>query len=133
MAQKGRGGKPKHVPQRTCIACRQVAGKRALLRLVKTEQGVVVDATGKLPGRGAYLHPYQNCWQAVLRGGRLEQALRTRLSEENRQSLLAYMATLPESEAKDSEAKDNGEDAPSTTPVESDTVESNAVSQTEQV
>lgn len=101
MAAKGRGMKPKHVPQRTCISCRQVAGKRALLRLVRTEAGVQVDATGKLPGRGAYLHPYQDCWQAVLRGGRIEQALRTRLSEENRQALLAYMATLPESEAVD--------------------------------
>lgn len=99
MAQKGRGTKPKHVPQRTCIACRQVAGKRALLRLVRTEQGVEVDTTGKLSGRGAYLHPYQDCWQTVLRGGRIEQALRTRMTEENRQALLAYMATLPESEA----------------------------------
>jgi predicted RNA-binding protein YlxR (DUF448 family) len=101
MTQKGRGTKPKHVPQRTCIACRKVAGKRSLLRLVRSEQGVEVDASGKLPGRGAYLHPYQSCWQAVLRGGRLEQALRTRMSEENRQALLAYMATLPESEEAD--------------------------------
>ena len=101
MVQKGRGPKPKHVPQRTCIACRQVGGKRSLLRLVRTEQGVQVDTTGKLPGRGAYLHPYQSCWQAVLRGGRIEQALRVRLSEENRQALLDYMAMLPESEAAD--------------------------------
>jgi uncharacterized protein len=101
MAQKGHGAKPKHVPQRTCIACRQVAGKRNLLRLVRTEQGVQVDVTGKLAGRGAYLHPYQNCWQAVLRGGRIEQALRTRLNDENRQALLAFMATLPESEDAD--------------------------------
>lgn len=101
MAQKGSGAKPKHVPQRTCIACRQVAGKRALLRLVRTEEGVVVDPTGKLSGRGAYLHPYQTCWQAVLRGGRIEQALRTRLSDENRKALVAYMKTLPESEAAD--------------------------------
>jgi predicted RNA-binding protein YlxR (DUF448 family) len=78
-----------------------VAGKRNLLRLVRTEQGVQIDATGKLAGRGAYLHPYQNCWQAVLRGGRIEQALRTRLSDENRQALLAFMATLPESEDAD--------------------------------
>lgn len=102
MAQKARGGmKPKHVPQRTCIACRQTAGKRALLRLVRTEQGVEIDPTGKKAGRGAYLHPYQVCWRAVLRGGRIDQALRTRMSEENRQTLLAFMATLPESEAED--------------------------------
>src|SRR5690554_2278978 len=105
MAQKNRGLKPKHVPQRTCIACRQVAGKRKLLRLVRTENGVAIDATGKLAGRGAYLHPYQSCWQAVLRGGRIEQALRTRLNEENRQMLLAFMATLPESETSDMEER----------------------------
>ena len=108
MAQKGRGAKPKHVPQRTCIACRQIAGKRALLRLVRTEEGVVIDPSGKLPGRGAYLHPYQTCWQAVLRGGRIEQALRIRLNEENRQALLAFMATLPESEATDTEVTEVG-------------------------
>ncbi len=101
MAQKSRGPKPKHIPQRTCIACRQVVGKRSLLRIVRTESGIVVDPSGKVAGRGAYLHPYQACWRAALRGNRLEQALRTRLSEENRQALLAYMATLPESEATD--------------------------------
>ncbi len=95
MARAPKGPKPKHVPQRTCIACRGVAGKRSLLRLVRTPDGVVVDPTGKLPGRGAYLHPDRRCWQAVLRGNRLEQALRTNLSDANRQALLAFMATLP--------------------------------------
>ena len=101
MAQKSRGPKPKHIPQRTCVACRQVAGKRSLLRVVRTEAGIVVDPTGKLAGRGAYLHPYQECWRAALHSNRLEQALRTRLSEENRQALLTYMATLPEAETSD--------------------------------
>jgi predicted RNA-binding protein YlxR (DUF448 family) len=101
MTQKSRGPKPKHIPQRTCIACRQVAGKRSLLRVVRTEAGIVVDPTGKLAGRGAYLHPDQECWRAALRGNRLEQALRTRLNEENRQALLAFMTTLPASEATD--------------------------------
>ncbi|RIK56419.1 MAG: DUF448 domain-containing protein [Chloroflexi bacterium] len=102
--QKPRGPRPKHVPQRTCIACRGVEGKRSLVRLVRAETGIEVDPTGKKAGRGAYLHPYQTCWRAVLRGNRLEQALRTRLSDENRQALVAYMATLPESEAADPEA-----------------------------
>lgn len=100
MAQKARGPKPKHIPQRTCIACRQVAGKRSLVRVVRTPEGVVVDVTGKLPGRGAYLHPYQECWHAILRGGRLEQALRTRMSAEERAQLEAFMATLPATAAE---------------------------------
>jgi uncharacterized protein len=106
MAQKQQH-KPKHVPQRTCIACRQVEGKRSLLRLVRTEKGVEVDATGKKPGRGAYLHPYQLCWRALLQGNRLDQALRTRLSGEDKQRLLAYMATLPESEADEATKSDS--------------------------
>lgn len=95
MTRPSKGPKPKHVPQRTCIACRQVAGKRSLLRLVRTDDGVMVDPSGKLAGRGAYLHRDRHCWQAVLQGNRLEQALRTHLSVANRQALVAYMATLP--------------------------------------
>jgi uncharacterized protein len=87
--------RPKHVPQRTCIACRRVAGKRALLRIVRTPQGVEIDPTGKKAGRGAYLHPNQHCWQAVLNGNRLGQALRTTLSPTEKAALLDYMTTLP--------------------------------------
>lgn len=93
--------KPKHVPQRTCIACRQVAGKRALIRIVRTEQGVEIDTTGKKAGRGAYLHPNQRCWQAILQGNRLAQALRTALQPGEREHLLAFMATLPTSDESD--------------------------------
>ena len=58
MTKQSRGPRPKHVPQRTCIACRKVAGKRGLVRLVRTAEGnVEVDPSGKQAGRGAYLHP----------------------------------------------------------------------------
>ena len=87
--------KPKHVPQRTCIACRQVAGKRSLIRIVRTGQGVEIDPTGKKAGRGAYLHPNQQCWQAILTGNRLGQALRTTISPDNRRTLQTFVATLP--------------------------------------
>ena len=98
MARKIRGPRQKHVPQRTCIACRQVEGKRGLIRLVRTEVGVEIDPTGKRAGRGAYLHPYQKCWEIVLRGNRIDQALRTSLSNENREALLMFVTGLPESE-----------------------------------
>jgi predicted RNA-binding protein YlxR (DUF448 family) len=90
--------RPRHVPQRTCVACRRVEGKRSLVRLVRTEAGVVVDPGGKLAGRGMYLHQNRQCWQAALKGGRIEQALRTKLSAENRRALADYVQTLPESE-----------------------------------
>jgi len=99
-----KGPKPKHVPQRTCVACRKVAGKRSLIRIVRSEAGVAVDPSSKRAGRGAYLHPNQHCWAAILAGNRLGQALRTSLSTQNRSELLAFMATLPVAEETEAEA-----------------------------
>lgn len=90
--------KPKHVPQRICIACRTVAGKRGLVRLVRVDGRVEVDPTGKRAGRGAYLHPNRTCWQTVIDSNRIEQALRTKLTAANRQELVNYMQDLPETE-----------------------------------
>lgn len=94
MAPEKKGGR-RHVPHRTCVGCRQVLAKRAMVRIVRTEDGVHLDPTGKANGRGAYLHESRSCWQAGLRGG-LEHALRTRLSEEDRATLVQHMNSLPD-------------------------------------
>ncbi len=99
MARKSQPQRGKHIPQRTCIACRQVAGKRGLIRIVRTAEGVVVDATGKVSGRGAYLHPTRSCWAQVMETRRLDQALRTKISPEDRQKLAEFMASLPDDDA----------------------------------
>lgn len=85
----------KHVPQRTCVACRQTAGKRALIRLVRVGDSVEVDPTGKRAGRGMYLHATRDCWTNALQGGRIGQALKMRLTPEDRDALLHYMESLP--------------------------------------
>lgn len=90
MTKAALGGRVKHTPIRTCIGCRQAEGKRTFVRIVRTPQGVVVDPTGKLAGRGAYVHRSPACWEAALKGNRLEQALRTKLTPEERTSLAAY-------------------------------------------
>jgi predicted RNA-binding protein YlxR (DUF448 family) len=95
MARQPQPAHAKHLPQRTCIACRQVAGKRSFVRIVRTAAGVEIDPTGKKSGRGAYLHPTQQCWQTLLAGNRLSQALRTPISAEEKAKLIAYMETLP--------------------------------------
>lgn len=65
MAKK-QGLRRKHVPQRTCIACRQKTDKRRLTRIVRTEdKDVVVDKTGKQNGRGAYVCDNLACWQKI--------------------------------------------------------------------
>lgn len=94
---KPKGPRPKHVPVRTCIVCRQERGKRELVRVVRTPSaGVQVDPTGKLAGRGAYLCRTRACWDAALQGQRLAGALKTTLGNEELAALRAFAATLPE-------------------------------------
>lgn len=68
--------KARHVPQRTCVGCGEVEGKRQLLRIVRTpEGGVALDLTGKRNGRGAYVHREGACFERAV-SGRLWKALR---------------------------------------------------------
>lgn len=79
----------KYIPQRTCVACRRVEGKRDLVRLVRTAAGIVeIDATGKKSGRGAYLCRASQCWEAAIKGGRLEHSLKVTLTQSNRNELI---------------------------------------------
>jgi len=74
----------KHVPTRTCIICRQKTSKRALTRLVRTEQGLQIDPTGKMNGRGAYLCDSAACWERAAAGDALSRALKTALTDDDR-------------------------------------------------
>ena len=83
----------KHIPQRMCIGCRQSKPKRELVRLVRTLDGeLVVDETGKQNGRGAYLCPDKACWEAVLRGGQIANALKIEIGERERRILQEFAA-----------------------------------------
>ena len=88
--------KPRHVPERTCIACKQVRPKRELLRIVRTPDGhVLLDPSGKKSGRGAYLCARRSCWDLALKKGRLEHEFELTLPDEDRAALEAYAETLP--------------------------------------
>ena len=65
-------------PQRTCIGCREVAGKRDLVRIVRApEGGLAIESRGeRLAGRGAYLHGDRACWERALQGATIGKALR---------------------------------------------------------
>jgi len=92
--------KKKHIPQRTCIACRSVKSKRELIRIVRTpDQTVAVDETGKAQGRGAYLCKNPACWHKGLRQGIISRALKMTVSAEDIERLKAYAQNLPASSA----------------------------------
>ena len=85
----------KHIPLRTCVACREVKNKREMVRLVNSAKGgVQVDISGRQPGRGAYLCRVLKCWQNGLAGNYLEHTLRTKITQENREHLAEYGKTL---------------------------------------
>jgi predicted RNA-binding protein YlxR (DUF448 family) len=74
----------KPVPQRTCLACRQVKAKREMLRIVKTPEGKMeLDVSGKKEGRGAYVCRDCACWEKVKINRQLERALKTNISSED--------------------------------------------------
>lgn len=92
--RRRRGPRPRHVPQRTCVACREVDAKREYIRLVRTPAGEVeVDPTGKANGRGAYLHKTRRCWSRALESGALARALKVELEDEDRERLWTYART----------------------------------------
>ena len=62
---------------RTCVSCRASGQKSDLIRVVRKPDGeVVVDVTGKMPGRGAYLCGSKECTEAALKFNKLGRALR---------------------------------------------------------
>jgi predicted RNA-binding protein YlxR (DUF448 family) len=75
------------------VGCREVQPKRSLIRIVRGPEGVRIDRSGKAPGRGAYIHDSQACWQAALNGS-LSRALNTEITQEAQQELAAFMDGL---------------------------------------
>ncbi|MCS7010147.1 MAG: YlxR family protein [Anaerolineales bacterium] len=82
------------------MGCRTVLPKRSLVRIVRRPDGVQIDPTGKLAGRGAYLHNRRSCWQRALKGS-LAHALKTTLSNQDLETLRQFMETLPEEDEEE--------------------------------
>jgi hypothetical protein len=68
------------------------------------QQGVQIDPTGKLAGRGAYLCQARACWQKAFKSSALNRALKTTLTSDELAALQAFADGLPE--AQESEAND---------------------------
>ncbi|MBN6190055.1 YlxR family protein [Microbacterium sufflavum] len=63
-------------PVRMCVGCRTRAPRSALLRVVSQNNTLVLDERAVLPGRGAWVHPTQECMDAALRRRAFGRALR---------------------------------------------------------
>ena len=47
--------KVRKIPMRMCVVSREKLPKKELIRIVRTDNGVIIDETGKANGRGAYV------------------------------------------------------------------------------
>ena len=96
MARAAQLPRPRHVPQRTCVACRQGKAKRDLVRVVRTTSGAVhIDPTGKQSGRGAYVCLSPACWRQALDRGVLPRALKIEaLPDDDLLTLTQYAGRL---------------------------------------
>lgn len=83
-------GPPRHYPLRTCVGCRTERQKRDFLRVVRAPDGtVVIDHSGRAPGRGAYLCADGSCWSRALKKKSIERALSVALPADVRARLEA--------------------------------------------
>lgn len=87
--------KPKKIPMRMCVGCREMKEKRELIRIVRTPEGeTVLDSTGKRSGRGAYVCRQVECLRRAIRQKQLERQLEITLTPEITEALLAETERL---------------------------------------
>lgn len=87
--------KPRKIPQRQCVGCREMKEKKALLRIVRTPEGeVLLDGTGKKSGRGAYVCHDPACLKKARKSRALERAFETAIPPEVYDALEAQMEGL---------------------------------------
>jgi uncharacterized protein len=85
---------PRREPVRTCVGCRERAGKGEFVRVVRQPAGQVsVDPTGMSPGRGAYVHRTESCVRQAVRRGSLAKALKASLDDAEVSRLVDELAS----------------------------------------
>ena len=75
--------KPRKIPMRMCVGCREMKPKKELLRVVKPQDGDAhIDRVGKAPGRGAYVCDDIECLRRARKTKALERALDCRIEDQ---------------------------------------------------
>ena len=72
----------KKIPLRTCVVTKEKLPKKELLRIVKTNDGIVVDETGKVNGHGAYLKKSMEALELAKKTKALDKVFETTIEDE---------------------------------------------------
>ena len=88
--------KPRKIPLRQCAGCREKKPKRELIRVVRSPEGAIsLDATGKAPGRGAYVCPIKECMKKAQKSRAIERALEVPVEAAVYERMLAQLEEGP--------------------------------------
>ena len=89
--------KPRKIPMRMCVGCREMTEKKELIRVVRSPEGEVsLDPVGKKPGRGAYVCRSADCLKRAIKQKQLERQLDVTLPPETAEALTAAMEAAQE-------------------------------------
>ena len=84
---------PKKQPMRQCTGCGEMKPKRELVRVVKTPEGnVMLDRSGKLNSRGAYICHSTECYKKAVKAKRLERAFSMAIPEKVSEQIVKELA-----------------------------------------
>lgn len=73
----------KKIPLRQCIGCSEMKNKKEMIRVLKTsEDEIILDATGRKNGRGAYLCPSMECFKKAVKSKGLERSFKMAIPKE---------------------------------------------------
>lgn len=85
----------KKIPLRQCIGCGEMKSKKEMIRVTKTaENQILLDATGRKNGRGAYLCPSMECFKKAVKGRGLERSFKMAIPREVYETLEKEMEEI---------------------------------------
>ena len=85
----------KKVPLRQCIGCGETKSKKEMIRILKTEsEGIILDATGRKNGRGAYICPSADCLRKAVKTRGLDRSFKTQVPAQVYETLEKEMEQL---------------------------------------
>ncbi len=90
----------KKIPMRQCIGCREMKAKKDMIRVLKTASAenespeIILDATGRKNGRGAYICPNRDCLELAMKNKGLERSFKMAISKDVYEMLAKEMEQL---------------------------------------
>lgn len=87
----------KKIPLRQCIGCGEMKSKKEMIRVLKTtDDEIVIDATGRKNGRGAYICPSMDCYKKAVKNKGLERSLKMAIPKDVYEALEKEMEQIGE-------------------------------------